>query len=223
MEINSLTDVVVATGALGTAAFGIVEGLKPWQAGRASIGLAGFGQLRLNLGPLWDTLSVAFGPNFELMLQGLYRGDRAELERTLRQGVRIGLTAKNAEDMAEILHTIDGAELKKAAAAIEAGKALPDNLKNVVGRFELAADARVDSALSLAQARYVGGQKVTAMVVALAIAIIAGIWLSPGDDYTCDSLVQSLVVGLAAVPLAPVAKDVATALQSAAQALRRKA
>jgi hypothetical protein len=216
--IDDMVNVILAAGALGTAAFGIVEGLKYWRR----FGLFGFDEIKKSLGPLWDTLSVAFGSEFETMLEGVYFGNRADLDRTLRQGIRIGLTANNAVDAASILKTISGADLKKAAAIIEAGKALPDNLKNVVGRYELAADARVDSALRLAETRYVASQKLAATAVALVAAVLAGIvmyWSSYGPGI----FFQSLIVGVAAVPLAPIAKDVATALQSAAHALRRRA
>ncbi len=216
--IEDMVNIVLAAGALGTASFGIVEGLKFFRF----FGLLGFDEIRKNLGPLWDTLSVAFGPEYKSMLEGVYFGDRADLERTLRQGIRIGLTQTNAEDAASILNTISGVDLKKAAAIIEAGKGLPDSLKNVVGRYELAADARVDAAMRLAEARYVVGQKISAMAVALVAAVLAGIVMY-WSSYRPGIFFQSLIVGVAAVPLAPIAKDVATALQSAARALRQKA
>lgn len=215
-----LGEIVLATGALGTASFGIVEGaLKPWAIGPFSLGAWGFGQLKKNLGPLWKTLPVAFGPQYEQMLLTLYRGKRSEVERTLRQGIRIGLTPENAPEIAAILDTVAPAELTAAAAAVEHGDTPTDAQRNTLGRFELAADARVDAAIRLADTYYVGGQQVAASVISIVLALVAGRFVLPGPITPW----QSLGIGIAAVPLAPIAKDVATALQSAAKAMRAKA
>ena len=215
-----VTEMVLATGALGTASFGIVEGaFKPWAIGRFSLGAWGFGQLKKNLGPLWETLPVAFGPGYEEMLLALYRGQRSDVERTLRQGIRIGLTPENAPQIAKILHTVAAEELVAASKAVEHGETPADAQRNTLGRFELAADARVDAAMRLASLYYVGGQQVAASAVAVALAIITGFYVLPDQM----NFWQSLAIGVAAVPLAPIAKDVATAIQSAAKAMKARA
>jgi hypothetical protein len=53
---------------------------------------------------------------------------------------------------------------------------------------------------------------VAASIVALGIAITVGIML--------NDLFRAVLVGIAAVPLAPIAKDLVSALQSASSALR---
>ena len=82
-----LSTAVLAAGALGTAAFGIVEGLKvfPWLAE------AGFVVIRRLLSPIENALDVAYGADSMRLLKAQYRGDTAELVRVIRQGVRIGL------------------------------------------------------------------------------------------------------------------------------------
>ena len=85
--MENIGTIVLATGALGTAAFGIVEAFK-W----TRLGYAGFSQIKKNLGPIWDTLRDAYGRDYEQVLRGQYRGNQQELVRTIRQGVRIGLT-----------------------------------------------------------------------------------------------------------------------------------
>lgn len=54
--IEEIGKIILATGALGTAAFGIVEALK-W----TRIGEAGYGSINKVLGPIMDTLNVAYG------------------------------------------------------------------------------------------------------------------------------------------------------------------
>jgi len=201
---------ILATAALGTAAFGIVEALKGTRLGEA-----GFATIIRMLGPLIDTLRVAYGPGYQQVLRGQYRGDSAELARTLRQGVRVGLTADLARRIAEYLGTVDGAVLEDAVKAATTGSDLSSEQRNVIGRFELAADARIDAGLTRAQSAYANTLRVAASVIALLIAGIVG--TSLGRPW------QGLLVGVCAVPLAPVAKDLVSALQAATRALGGKA
>jgi hypothetical protein len=213
--MENIGTIILATGALGTAAFGIVEALK-W----TRLGEAGFGAILKMLGPIIELLHTAYGPDFENLLRAQYRGDQRELTRTLRQGVRVGLTAGNAPVAARFLGTIDDQKLSDAARQINEGRDLTAELRNVLGRFELAVDMRVDAALTLAQSNYTGATRMTASIFAFVIALSVGIYLSYkyGDNY----VFQALLVGIAAVPLAPVAKDLVSALQSASKAIRTK-
>jgi len=119
ITITTLSGAVAAAGALGTASFGIVEGLK-WTA----LGTAGFGCIGEYLGhDLVGCLRVAYGPDFERLLRAQYRQDshsQSVIAKSLRQGVRIGLTAANAENVARFLGTVAPAALRQAAAAVEA-------------------------------------------------------------------------------------------------------
>jgi len=209
--MENLGTMILATGALGTAAFGIVEALK-W----TRLGEAGFRAILKVLGPIIELLRTAYGPDFQNLLRAQYRGDQRDLTRVIRQGVRVGLTAANASQAASFLGMIDGERLAEAARQVEEGRELPAELRNVLGRFELAVDTRIDAALMLAKSRYVGATRVTASIFALLIAVAVGSYL--GNDY----IFQSILVGIAAVPLAPIAKDLVSALQSASKAIRLK-
>ncbi len=207
-------EIVTAAGALGTAAFGIVEGLKRL----AWIGEAGFPTILRILGRIVDTLAVAYGPDVEALLRAQYRGEPKELARVIRQGARIGLTAENASQVAQALGLIDAPTLAEAAEALNAGGDLRPELRNVLGRFELAVDARIDAALTLAQNEYASAARLTASVISVGIALVVGWRMDP----TGAQLPMAAVVGFLAVPLAPVAKDLVTALKSASQALKAR-
>lgn len=209
---DNLGAAVLAVGALGTAAFGIVEGLKRWRL----VGEAGFEAIVRILGPLMDTLRSAYGPDAIGLLRAQYRGDSQDLARTMRQGTRLGLSARNAEKLAAALGVVGATELAEAAAAVESGHELTAEQRNVIGRFELAADARIDAAMILALDRYKGTVRIAASFVAVAIA------LGVGEQFENVTRLESLLIGIAAVPLAPVAKDVATAVRAAAEALRAR-
>lgn len=209
---DNLGATVLAAGALGTAAFGIVEGLKAWRF----IGEAGFASLRRMLAMLMEALAAAYGPDVERLLSAQYRGDSRELARIIRQGTRLGLSPRNAAALATALGVVPPAALVDAAAAVEAGRDLTPEQRNVLGRFELAVDARIESAMTLALDRYRRTVILAASLVAVVIALVIGRELGVPPR-------EALIVGLAAVPLAPVAKDVAAALKAAAEALRARA
>ena len=217
--IDTLGAAIGAAGALGTACFGIVEGLK-W----TPLGEAGFGQIQKFLGAsLEGALKIAYGENFAELLRAQYRQDWAHsvLPKTLRQGVRVGLSEGNAEAIAEFLGNLDPAALRTAATHVKQG-ALTDGDRGVIGRFELAVDARIDSALSRAQDVYLGTVRVAASAIGIALAELAAIlggggltpWLYQ------NGWLKGALVGTLAVPLAPIANDVVGALQAATKALR---
>ena len=217
-NIDSLGPAVAAAGALGTASFGIVEALK-W----TPLGAAGFGQIRSYLGPeLEGALQIAYGPDFARLLRAQYRQDSAHqsiVGKSLRQGVRIGLTPENAPGIAGFLGTIDPTELKAAATAVQEGHDLTDPHRAAIGRFELAADARISSALSRAQDVYLGTVRSAASVLSIVMAEVAALMLGSSTGGPPMWMV-GLLIGIVAVPLAPIANDVVGALQAATKALR---
>lgn len=244
---DSLGATALAVGALGAAAYGVVDGLKmvPW------IDLAGFERLfsraggmsgrawltpcPASLDPLLPALTAAYGQDAMALLKAQYRSGRSsgDLPRTLRQGVRIGFGLLPAGDIAAIAERLgiaSGMAAQAADALVRlrglrppaAGERPPaadgptEDERSALARLENAIDARIDAALQLAERQYVTQTKVLAMFVALAIAFGVGLSLgvSPGVCF---------LVGVAAVPLAPVAKDLASALQAAVQAFRGRA
>lgn len=206
-----LTTLILAAGALGTAAFGIVEASKWLRV----VGEAGFGAGLRILGALSSTLHVAYGAEWESLLRGQYRGDIPDLKRLLRQGMRVGLTPENAQAVAANLGSLDGAALAAAVGVAQRNGTLTEAQRAIIGRYELAADARVDAALTVAQADYVGTVRILASVVAIGIAL--GVARSLGQPMTV-----ALLVGITAVPLAPIAKDVAAGIQAATKALKAR-
>lgn len=217
-----LAEMILAAGALGTASFGVVEGFKFNQ----NFACAGFDQIQKALGPhTYASLAIAYGPNFESVLRGFYLKERGgeDLKRTLRQGLRLGLTPRNAEPIAnEIGVVVLGEELAKISKKVFMGEDLNDDEKNQLGRFELAVDARIEAGLALASGKYKTAMRIWATGFSLLIAFgVFFILLDRGELEPRDWLLAGLV-GLAAVPLAPIAKDVASAIQSAATALRAR-
>lgn len=211
-DINNVSTFVGAAGALGTACFGIVEGLK-W----TPLGEAGFGQITKYLGSeLLDALRNAYGPEYKELLRAQYRQDsqtQAAIAKTLRQGVRVGLTSANASGIAEFLGTVNASALTTAAAKLAQGSHLSGDDRSAIGRFELAVDARIESALSSAQDVYLGTVRIVASLIAILIAEAVAQMLSV-------SPLTGLVLGIVAIPFAPIANDLVGALQAATKALK---
>ncbi|MCG8590269.1 MAG: hypothetical protein MJE66_13335 [Proteobacteria bacterium] len=221
-NLDSWGELIVATGALGAAAFGIVEGLKTWP-----VGLYGFRALVRELGPLTQTLADAYGQSWEGLLKAQYRDGRGTgpLRKTLRQGIRVGLNTRNVAAIRAGLGLPDLTDEALAAAVetVNAGAEPDDPAYRVVGRFELAADARVDAALALADSHYLTKARSTAGAVAVLLALGAGWALAgTGTEASTDWVVPSLLIGIAAVPVAPISKDLAKGLSQAATALRAR-
>jgi hypothetical protein len=212
--VTNLSTFIAGAGALGTACFGIVEGLK-WTA----LGEAGFGQITKYLGPeLLGALKIAYGPEYEKLLRAQYRQDsqtQAAIAKTLRQGVRVGLTSANAAGIAGFLGSVAAPALTAAAASAAQGANLSGDDRAAIGRFEMAVDARIDSALSSAQDAYLGFVRGAATLIALvfAEAVAAILGVSP---------LIGLVLGIVAVPFAPIANDLVGALQAASKALKAR-
>lgn len=219
MNLEQLSVMIMAAGGLGTASFGIVEALK-W----SRVGEFGYKKIPQTLGPLMDALKSAYGNDYDKLLRAQYRKDRKEqkiLTRTLRQGIRVGLNKNNVKMIAEFLGHSDTESLLAAVETL--GKIaqsedfdFPEKQRNALGRFELAVDARIDAAVTLAYDSYVGSIRLLASLVSLVIAMLAAFLLDV-------SYIKAVIVGIMAVPIAPMANDIVGALQSAAKALQKKA
>jgi hypothetical protein len=217
MQITSLGAAVAAAGALGTACFGIVEGLK-W----TRLGEAGFSRITQLLGQgLQGALAIAYGPEYERLLRAQYREDWAhsDLPKTLRQGVRLGLSKANAATIAGFLGAVNPAALETAATNVLQCLPLSDADRAAIARFEAAVDARIESALALSQDTYVGTVRMTASVIAMLMAVVTAFMLYSPAQFLGGGWLMGLLVGTLAVPLAPIANDVVNALRAASKAL----
>lgn len=218
MAIEITTDLgnlVLATGAVGTAAMGISEGLKT-----VKITPRGFAKLEREIDWARQALVIAYGDNYREMMMSLYRDGRrkGELPRVLRQGVRIGMNGDTAKNMAQVVGGIDAATLAAVAKKVTEGEELGDTERNVLGRFEVAADARIDAGFALAERAYTNSIRFGAFVIAMVLSGAAAVALNP----TASGFFTALIVGITAVPIAPIAKDVAKGFQSAATAIGGK-
>ncbi len=97
----------------------------------------------------------------------------------------------------------------------------------VLGAFDTAVSASLDYGYERGDQRYRNTAKMVACLIAVALSVAAG-WALYGNAANCGEaflcrywLLAALLLGLVATPLAPMAKDVATALQKAVAVLKR--
>ena len=124
---------------------------------------------------------------------------------------------------------MDEAELRRVLTAVQDGTPLTVADAQVFGRFNAVIDAVMDAGYELGDQRYRNASKVTAGAIALALAVWAGFLvqglplaaaLRPQAGYLGSPLFWwSLFAGAVSVPIAPIAKDLASSLQSAAAAV----
>jgi hypothetical protein len=222
--VEDLGTMVLAAGALGTAAMGVVDGLKRWEW----VDVAGYQEALSYVSVFLPAVREAYGDRADDVLKAQYRDGRGagELPKTLRQGLRIGLVAlAGSEDqlrsMASAVGVVAPAELVEVAQALHDTGDLNDGQRKVLAQFELAAHARIDAGMAIAEKIYVTWQKQIAAVIAIVIALVVGLILLADNQATGWVVLKALVVGIAAVPFAPIAKDLSTALSEAAKALKR--
>ena len=212
---------ILAIGGLGTAAFGLVDSTKAFWGG---ISCYGFGEIdtalrrffssRVNKTDRGNALSYAStrGVLRANWLNGTPLADQKSIAKTL---VKLRLDAGNAAHLAK-LTGVDADVLTSLAAKYANGGDLTAAEQNVAGRFDLLLTTLLDEAYQRADQKYRNGARALAVLFAVALAL-AGKW-ALGDATVGWRL--AVIAGLLAAPLAPISKDLASALQSSVKMLQ---
>jgi hypothetical protein len=217
VDITQFVMLITAIGALGTAAYSLVDVLKAFWGGVSNVGLCGLFKV---VGRFAPALDPALGqaengkPEWRRVVRAHWINGRPrdEQKAIVKSLIRLGLSPGTAEALAKAGH-VDASALSAVAGKLERGDELGPGDLNVLGRLDASVDAQLDAAFDRADQVYRNVARACAAVVAVGLACIAAAAL--GRDCT-----EALVVGLLAVPLAPIAKDLASALQAASAAMR---
>lgn len=217
--VSQLCTVIAAVGAVGTAAFGLVDALKALPGG--GISRAGFKFIRQTILKLAPEVAALDGTGLSRdsilytlqsqWINGTATADQINIAKSL---IKLRLTPETAAALASATG-VDAAILSEIAASIRSGTALTPQQSDVYGRFDLPLTTLLDQAYQRADQRYRNCAKATAVPIAVALALIAT--LAMPHQIT---LTQAILVGLIATPIAPVAKDIASAITTAGQAIQ---
>lgn len=218
-----LPRIVLAIGSLGTAAYGVVDACKAFGGGISNRGYFDIKKVIAQFIPpstsihsrdaalSFDSIMRTLRANW---LNGMALANQKAVAKAL---IKLSLNENTAERMARATG-LDHDTLKKIAEKLSGkldtstGKPpLTPTETDVYGRFDLLLSAMLDQAYERADQRYRNSAKMLAVVVAVALALLgaktiyghldAGVWG------------RAVIGGLLATPLAPIAKDLASAIQ----------
>ena len=222
--VQSLPDVIMAIGGLGTAAFGLVDSTKAFWGGANRIG---FGKIRATMTALTPA-APANGLTRDKILDTLranwFNGKDLESQKAIAKSlIKLGLNETTAPGLARATG-VDAETLKAVGAKIVTGQALSAAETDVYSRFDLILTAMLDEVYQDSDQAYTNGTRTLAAFFAVALGFFGGWALNGGTlaaYWWTKDMSEAVFVGLLAIPLAPVAKDLAGALSAAVNTLQK--
>lgn len=230
-----LSDYIAAAAALGTAAYALVDGSKAFWGGVSN---CGFRHIRdevkrffpeevserkdsdnpLQLSEVLDTLRANW-------LNGTALIDQKAIAKSL---IKLRLNTVNAPDLAKATG-VDKEKLVAIAVKIASGSTLTQDQNDLFGRFDLMLTAILDKGYQRADQSYRNSAKAWSIFVSVVLALVGamvvyGESLSFNKNIDFNIIGGAILLGLAATPIAPIAKDLTSALAAgvkAAQMLRK--
>jgi hypothetical protein len=204
----------------------LVDAFKAFGGGVSN---CGFGHLTTMLDRLFSGANLTAGDKNDRKTLLAYGSVRAVLRANWLNGslsladqkavaktlIKLRLDASNAAQLAEATG-LDATVLTSIATAYGNGAPLTTPQQDAAGRFDLQLSTIIDEGYQRADQSYRNGAKLLAVVFAVALAI--GGKLALNDDTVTWGM--SLLAGLLSAPLAPISKDLASALQAGAQTLQ---
>jgi hypothetical protein len=222
-----LGHIITAIGALGTAAFGLLEALKPvfpW------INHIGFGRIRATVAVLTPDEPNAKQPVNALPQKNILKSllanwvngtDLASQKAIAKSLIKLHLSAGNAHDLA-VATNVDPQLLTQVATSIVSGTALTQPQSDAYARFDLIVTAMLDEVYQHADQVYRNWTRGLAAAIAVVLAFAGG-WILAGswqNFWLNSEMFQALLVGLLATPLAPIAKDLSSGLAAAVNTMQ---
>jgi hypothetical protein len=230
IDTATLGTIVTAIGGLGLAACALVDTFKALPGGGVSN--IGFNSIKTAIklflpnasdqpntpnlvGSILDTLRANW-------INGMAAVDQKAVAKSL---IKLRLSPDTSKQYATVTE-VDPGVLEEVARRMTTGLALDAAHTNVLGRFDLALTALLDAAYQRADQRYRNVSKTLAAVVAVILAGLGGGAVADlSSQYSVTvQILLALFCGILAVPLAPITKDLTSALTAGvklAQSLKR--
>jgi hypothetical protein len=216
----SFSKAVLAIGSLGTAAYGVVDVSKGFWGGVSNRGFGDIKQVISKFIPTREgegsgsalSLPSALATLRANWLNGMPLGDQKSIAKAL---IKLNLTSATAKDMAAAAG-VDASLLASVAEKIASGADLSQPETDVYGRFDLLLTSLLDQGYQRGDQRYRNSAKLLSVPVAVALALL-GAWAMATQGLTSADIGKAIAAGLLATPLAPVAKDLSSAIQAGAK------
>ena len=226
LQSMPLNQIIIAVGGLGTAAFGLVETDKPVFGGINRIGLEHIQEVVAALTPEESSASspanaLAQADILKTVEANWVNGADVANQRAIAKSlIKLHLSADNALAVA-LKASVDAALLSAVAAKMANGTPLSQEESDVYARFDMIVTALLDEAYQISDQDYRNWTRLLASGAAVLLAVAGG-WEMAGTStfwHSSDPFL-ALLVGLLATPLAPIAKDLSTALATAVNVLQ---
>lgn len=230
----SLPAVISAVGGLGTAAFGLLEALKPVIPAINRIGFAGIERTVSSLTPPETAAGGATHPPRNALpqaniLQSLnsnwVNGNDLDSQKAIAKSlIKLHLSPGNAATLAGVTN-VDPTQLAAVAEGIASGTPLTQPQGDAWSRFDLIVTAMLDECYQRADQIYRNWTRglAAALAILLSVAGASLLWKpTPASPafFSSQDFGLAILVGLLATPLAPIAKDLSTALATAVNTLQ---
>lgn len=226
--VHNAGQIVTAVGGLGTAAFGLVDATKVFWGG---VNHVGFSKISKRV----SALTPAGGPGTNTLTQpeiintlkgNWFNGTDLSSQKSIAKSlIKLHLNSSNAEAVAKATN-LDATAL--TAVVDKIGKV--DDQGNPIGltstegdlyaRFDLVVTALLDEVYQIADQDYRNATRALAVVFSIGLSIAGWAILNHDTPPTNVGFWDAVMVGLLATPLAPIAKDLSTALATAVNALQ---
>jgi hypothetical protein len=219
----SLPQIITGVGALGTAAFGLVDSTKALGGG---INHAGFGGIRAAVTPLVSEAPVNSLSRTKIIatlqanwFNGNDLGNQKAIAKSL---IKLNLSPASAAAVAASTG-VDPVTFTAVATKMATGVPLTSGESDVYARWDLIVTAILDEAYQKGDHSFTAAARFLAMVFAVLLAISGGVLLDGGVEPWLKNSTDvglSLMVGILATPLAPIAKDLSSALATAVNTMQ---
>jgi hypothetical protein len=230
VDLNAmpLGQVVTAIGGLGTAAFGVVDASKAVIPGINRIGLKHIQDVVASLTPDQTGEGLPARPVNSLPRKNVLEtveanwingNDLTSQKAIAKSLIKLHMSPGSAEALAAKTN-VDPVVLRSVATKISTGASLVQPETDVYARFDLIVTALLDEAFQRSDQQYRNIARGLAALVAILLAVAAGRSLTGNTFWTSQNFGLSVLVGLLATPLAPVAKDLSSALAAAVNAMQ---
>jgi hypothetical protein len=139
--------------------------------------------------------------------------EKAEQKMTAKNLIQLGFNSETVTHFAENVLPGDKVSVVAIARKVETGQTPTEAELATLARFDAVIDARLDAAFERAEQKYRNTARVAAAFVAIVLGEFGAIIVY--GNAGLGVLVLGFVVGLIAVPIAPVAKDLSSAISTA--------
>jgi hypothetical protein len=223
-----LSQIITAIGGLGTAAFGLVDAAKAGFRFINRIGLKHLHETVASLSPDQNVAGLPHRPLNALPRKNILEtveanwvngNDLASQKAIAKSLIKLHISPGNAAKLAERTN-VDTDVLVSVAKKTVDGTALEQKESDVLARFDLIVTALLDEAYQLSDQVYRNATRGLAALVAVLLAMAGGWCLDGNSFWVSKDLGLAVLVGLLATPLAPIAKDLSSALGAAVNAMQ---